>query len=164
MNFFVCSFLYVSVQCWHYLNMQCYIDINHPDTDFLKFPTHFSDIQQVIWDQTMKCTVKSCRTKQFVSDNTTDLTIFRLPEVLPSHISPVCYPWGMLIWGTPTWKRDIGMSIGVPKDYVFCERPNMHKHNYSWNSLTRSWWDQRKYLELARYDTFYEHWSQIFNV
>ena len=26
---------------------QCYIDKNHPSTDFLKFPSHMSDIQQV---------------------------------------------------------------------------------------------------------------------
>ena len=33
--------------------------------DVLKFPSHFLDFQQFLSDQTMKCTVISCRTKQF---------------------------------------------------------------------------------------------------
>ena len=33
--------------------------------DFLKFPPHISDIQQVLSNQVMKCTVTSCQTEQF---------------------------------------------------------------------------------------------------
>ena len=33
--------------------------------DFLKFPPHISDIQQVLSDQRMKCTATSCRTECF---------------------------------------------------------------------------------------------------
>ena len=45
-------------------------------TDFLKFPPYISDIQQVLSDQTMKCIVTYCRTKQFFigkSDNFQEL-------------------------------------------------------------------------------------------
>ena len=34
-------------------------------TDFLKFPPRISDIQQVLSDHMMKCTVKYCLTKLF---------------------------------------------------------------------------------------------------
>ena len=47
-------------------------------TDFLKFPPHISDIQQVLSDQRKKCTTTPSRTEQFFnSENQIDMTYFR---------------------------------------------------------------------------------------
>ena len=51
--------------CVDFKAYKCYILM--PQTDFLKFPLHILDIQQILSDHITKCTVMYCRTKLFFS-------------------------------------------------------------------------------------------------
>ena len=57
-----------------------------PIADSLKFPPHILDIQQVLSDKAKKCTVTFCRTKQFLSENPTDPTVFRNSAIAAQEI------------------------------------------------------------------------------